>query len=104
MRFRLLIGGHRKGALRDENGHVIEPGRNYKPGDIIESTVDLCTTFPSQPPKFLRIDEVAEKESQMVNVYQQMPLNELKDLAEQQEIDLTDVTSKEEIIALLAAQ
>lgn len=100
-RFRLMRGIHRKGAIRDERGHVVEEGKNFKPGEIIETDVNLAELFPSQPPKFVRIDEIVEQETQMTDVYKKMSLQELKSLAEEQEIDLTGITKKEEIINLL---
>lgn len=103
-RFRVLRGSHRVGAKRDSHNHVIEPGKTYRVGDIIETSVDLAAKFPSVPPKFQRIDVVEEQEHDLASYLKAMTKAELVAKAEAEEIDITGLSTKEAIVEAFLTQ
>jgi len=104
LKFRLLRGNHRVGAQRDENGNVLVPGKNLKPGAIIESSLDLAKRFPTTPPKFERIDQVVEEEESLEETLRQMTKGQLIEKAHSEELDIEGANTKNELIAALLEQ
>ena len=100
-KFEVLRGSHRIGAVRDKNNRILVPGRNVKAGDIVESNVDLVQKFPSEPPKYRRVDVVVEAEKDLESELRQLTKPQLIERAEAQEIDLSDCHSKEAMIKRL---
>lgn len=105
MRFQLLVGTH----VGDDNKH-------YTAGDIIETQTNLAARFnePNCPPKFRRLTEkefAAEQENQAFRKQQEadknkkpgdgldsLSLEDLRKLAEEEEIDLGKSKTKEEVL------
>lgn len=102
-KFKLLRGNHRLGGKRDEHGHVVEPGRNVKRGEVFECEEDLCALFPSNPPKFVRIDEDVELDNEAAVQFNKMTKAQLVKEAENLEVDITGLNSKQAIIERLLA-
>lgn len=104
MKFRLLRGNHRIGAQRNSDGQVTKPGRNLKPGEIIESEVDLAKIFPSRPPKFERVDENFEDEKSLEQTLRSMTKAQLIEKAEVEELDIEGLSNKQDLIEALLDQ
>lgn len=103
-RFRILRGSHRVGPKKGPDGTQIEAGKNYKAGDIVETTVDLAEKFPSVPPKFQRIDIVEELEKDLAEQLRAMSRNELIAKAAADEINIDGCNTKEAIIDAFVRQ
>jgi hypothetical protein len=105
-KFEVLRGSHRVGAIREKvTNRVLTPGYNVKAGGTVESNIDLCKKFESDPPKYRRVDVVAEVEKDLGAQLRGLTKAQLIERAEAQEIDLEGRHSKDAIIeALLEAQ
>lgn len=93
-----------------------EDGKTYTPKDVIETGRDL-TKFnsPGLPPKFELLDEnnrpvqqhwrdepVAQDDNPVVGTLRQMTVEQLREVAADEEVDLGDARLKEEIVKLIA--
>ena len=97
-KFKVLRGSHRVGPVKDEEGVITKPGYNAKKGSIVETDVDLAKRFPSDPPKFMRIDVVQEEENGFEEELRALTVDELKEKAEAEEVDLSGCHRKDDII------
>lgn len=97
-KFKVLRGSHRIGPIKDEDGVITTPGRTIKRGGVIETDTDLAKKFPSQPPKFQRIDVVEEEENDFEAELNAMTVAELKEKAEAEEVDISGCHRKDEIV------
>ncbi len=104
-KYRLLKGKHASGKLRKQ--------RIYRPGDIIISDYDLCKQNhpnPAVEKKFELIEgseDIKEKQPLFTDAINNsddldsLKVSQLREKAEEEEIDLTGKTSKMDIIAAI---
>lgn len=106
-KFQVVRGSHRVGATysneRLPNGarRVVTPGYNVPTGGYVDSDVDLAKKYPSQPPKFVRIDRMVEQEEAVTDELSGMTRAELVEYAQAHEIDLDGCTTKAQILERL---
>ena len=89
-RFKVLRGCHSEG------------GKIYKKGDIVESATDLLKHNDPKEPRFASVDDVVETASADAEKHEglaEMTFAELKTYAEEGEIDITGLTTKDQLIA-----
>lgn len=86
-KFKLVVGSH----VKDQTADASEAF--YKPGDIIESKLDLVKAFGSD--KFELVEESLESK------FKAMTVAQLKEFATEQTVDVPDNTKKDDIIKLL---
>lgn len=103
-KFKILRGSHRVGPERNEDGVIVTPGQTFKTGQVIETSVDLAKKFPSDPPKFRRVDVVEEMENDLEAELKALTVSELRARAAEEEIDLSDCHRKDEIILAFLSQ
>jgi hypothetical protein len=107
-RFQVLRGSHRVGATYGErlpNGarQVLKPGYNVTKGGIVESNDDLTKKYPSDPPKYARVDRMVEAEHDVRSGLAAMTKSQLTQRAEADEIDISDCATKAEIVERIAS-
>lgn len=95
---KILRGSHRVGPELDKQGNVVHEAYNAKKGDVIETDVNLPKRFPSRPPKFQLVNEVAESEDDIRYDLQRMTVDQLNKKAHDEEVDLTGANTKNEKI------
>jgi len=110
--YRLMMGQHSE-SVRDEKGELVQPRKNkvYNPGDIIKTTSDLLRLNGPGPQgvKFVLVGSVEEQMSPEFHAMNaqapgfddgmdDMSLDELRKIAREEEIDLSGLSKKEEII------
>lgn len=106
-KFQVVRGSHRVGTqYSDErlpNGarKVIRRGYNVPTGGYVETNVDLAKKYPSQPPKFVRVDRMAEEEQQVELDLRSMTKAQLLRYADENEIDVSDCQTKDAIVERL---
>lgn len=105
MRFELLAGAHTDGEVSQGNRVI------YRPGDVIETDVDLAKMFGSD--KFRKMDESEPntpkkrpQSQQVVTVPTREELNkmsmaDLRALAAEEEIDVSTTSKKEEVVNMI---
>ena len=104
-KFKVLSGSHRIGPVVDPaTRKIIKPGYNAQRGDIVESSVDLNSKFPSDPQKFLLVDSPEQVEEDFEASLKKMSKGALIKKAEEEEIDISGCNSKEDIIAAFLEQ
>lgn len=112
MKFRILRGKHNQGERHPDGRPVI-----YARNDVVESETDLCKLNAGMATKkFERVDDstpltnpdaagksVPSPETVDPNedTFNEMTVAELRQFAEQEEIDLGKARTKDEIIAVL---
>jgi hypothetical protein len=101
--------------LQEEIGPILDTTRTYYKGDIIETKDDLCTKFndPGNPnnTKFELVNEAGQAITQAdpevapsvvhSDGLQSKTVHELKNLAEEEEIELSGATRKSQIIEII---
>lgn len=120
MKFKLLRGTHHEAKWDKSVKPPVDRGRTYHAGDVIETNFDLTTLNGGDPQtvKFEKVDDatpatavdavpVEIKSSVNTNAaavddtLDAMTVNELKEMAAEEEIDLGSAKSKAEILSVL---
>lgn len=124
-KFKLLAGRHDEpDRTRPQNAHGRHPRRIYREGEVVETDVDLAKRFnvPGYPPKFAAVEEPAERivyvdrpvpaeaagavataDIPSAEKLSEMSLAELRQFAEDEEIDVDGATTKSTVIRLIRA-
>ena len=82
---------------------------SYNPGDVVESTEDLVAKFGCNPAGVYRFEEVTDEgqpviqESINTKLLKKLTVNELKNYAEEEEIDVEGIELKADLVEAIEA-
>ena len=114
MRFKVLTGKHMvfvPDGGRDAEGNPSGRTVVYKEGEVFESADDVQAAFEpwakagTFPPKFQRVDDAAAEPAPLREpaLFRDRSLQELRELAEAEEVDLAGAETREQVVARLLA-
>jgi len=92
MKFRLLRGGHQHG--KNEDGSP----KRYKRGDIIETDIELDRKLGADKFQRLHEEDLQQLNAPIQDTFSSMSVNQLKDFAASEEIDLSGATTRADIL------